>query len=289
MRRIDTCEEGQSRGRVREIYTEIEHDFGSPYVGEVFRALASYDADVFDRIWTELKPNVETQAFIDLSGQLRQRINALAEVTFEPIDFYSWLLDHDFSREDIRRIMYTLEVLHYVNPKYLLATAALLTTVMRVRDPRIIRRRASEITAFEPDFPTRIPQVMPEQASDDVKEDYYDIADVMGIPVIPDDFQALAHWPDFLRQVWTEFRSAMRSSTFLDEAQMVSTFAVSAAQELPYTMKLDVDQEVRRILETFLSIYARVSVVTAAIRWMVIEGERTVRIVGRAAGERPSE
>jgi hypothetical protein len=121
-----------------------------------------------------------------------------------------------------------------------------------------------------------------------VKEDYLDIADIMGVPIIPDDFQSLGHWPTFLRRAWTEIKTAMRSSTFLDEAQMLSAFAVSAAQELPHNMKIDADQEVRRILETFLSLYSRVSVVTAAIRWMVIEGERTVRVIGRAAGERPA-
>ncbi len=289
MRRIELLEEGQAHGRIKEIYGEIERDFGSPFVGSVFRALG-YHPEFLDSAWTQLRPNVESQAFLDLSHQISQRMNALAEVTFDIIDLYAWLLDHKFDKEDIRHILYTIEVLNYTNPKYLLATAAIIVGITGINNPQIKRRKASPVTSEEPEFPSPIPRIMAEQASKEVKEDYYDIADVMGVPVIPDNFQAFGKWPEFLRVVWNELKPAMRSSTFLDEARDVSAFTIEAAQELPYPVKLpDPGDDVRKIVETSISLYARVGVGTAGVRRVITEGERMARMVGRAAGERPED
>ncbi|HOK53321.1 MAG TPA: halocarboxylic acid dehydrogenase DehI family protein [Armatimonadota bacterium] len=289
MRRIETLEEGQARGRVKEIYKEIERAFGVPFVGGVFRALAQYP-DVLESAWNQLKPNISTQSYVDLSNDLRQRADALAELIFELDDLYTWMLDHNFSREDIRKVLYTLEVLHYINPKLLLATAAITAGVMGVKNPQIKRRRESPITSQEPDYPNKLPQVMLEQASNEVKEDYYDIIAIMGLLTLPDDIQALGNWPTFLRRVWSNLKPVVRSATFLEESQNLESVAIESAQELPYPVEVKSDNpEVRRILESFMSMYARMCIGISAIRWMVMEGERTARLIGRAAGERPSE
>lgn len=290
MRRIETLEEGQAHGQLKVIYGEIQHNFGTPFVGSIFRALATQPG-LLETVWPQLKPDVETQEFADLASRIRQRADSLARLTFDLDDLYTWLHDHRFTREDIRRILYVLEVLHYVNPKLMLATAALTVAAAGIKTPGVTQRGASRITKEEPEYPNKIPQVMFEQASNGVKEDYYDIADVMGTPIIPDDFQSLAEWPSFLHRVWNVLKPVMRSTTLLDEAQSISEFAVESAQELPYQVELahPEQQHVRQIIETFLSLYSRMMVGISAIRWMMIEGQQNARIVGWAAGERSAE
>jgi hypothetical protein len=284
MQRFETLEEGHATGSVKETYLEIERLFGAPYVPALFRCLALHP-DVLHTFWTKLKPNLQTQAFSDFSTQLRTRADALAEATFEFSNLYIWLRDHRFSREDIRHILYLIETLHYVNPRFLLATAALAAPAMGIKDSRIVRSKALPIKSQEPEFPTKISRVMFEQAPHDVKEDYFDIVAVMGSPLVPDEFTMFGHWPLFLKRVWSELKPVMRSTTFLDEAQNVSAYAIELAQELPYEIDLeDPGVEIRMILETFLSLNARLMVGMAAIRRMIVEGERLARAVGRAAG-----
>lgn len=289
MRRIETLEEGQSQGQIRAIYEDIQRAFGTPFVGSIFRALATQPG-LLETVWPKLKPNVEAQAFVDISNRIRQRADSLAQLTFELDDLYSWLHDHRFEREDIRRIFYTLEALYYVNPKLMLTAAAITVPIAGISSPMVTRRQASQITSDEPEFPNKIPQVMFEQASNGVKEDYYDIADVMGAPFIPDDFQALANWPSFLHRVWNMMKPVMRSRTLLDEAHGISEFAIKSALELPHPIEMeDSGEDTRRIVETFLSLYSRTMVGISAVRWMMIEGQRTAKIIGRAAGERHAD
>lgn len=286
MRRIETLEEGQSHGHIRAIYEDIQRVFGTPFVGSLFRALATQPG-LLETVWLKLKPNMEAQAFVDISNSIRQRADSLAQLIFELENIYSWLHDHRFEREDIRRIFYTLEVLHYTNPKLLLATAAITVPITGISSPKVTRRQASQITSDEPEFPNKIPQVMFEQASNGVKEDYYDIVYIMGVPFVPDDFQALANWPPFLHKVWNILKPVMRSRTLLDEALSISEFAIESALELPHPIEVEEPGEnARRIVETFLSLYSRTMMGISAIRWMMIEGQRTAKIIGRAAGER---
>ncbi|MEN6520628.1 MAG: halocarboxylic acid dehydrogenase DehI family protein [Armatimonadota bacterium] len=290
MRRIETLEEGQAHGQLKTLYGEIQRDFGSPFVGSIFRALAKQPG-LLEAVWPQLQPDVTTQAFVDLASRIRQRADTLAGLTFDLDDLYTWLHDHRFTREDIRRILYVLEVLHYLNPKLLLATAALTVSVTGIKTSGINRYRATRITKEEPEYPNKIPQVMFEQASNGVKEDYYDISDVMGIPVIPDDFQALAEWPSFLRRIWSMLKPGMRSTTLLNEAQGISQAALELAQELPNPVEVSYpdQQRARQLFETFLSLYARTMVGISAVRWTMIEGQQNARITGWAAGERSAE
>ncbi|MBI2843336.1 MAG: hypothetical protein HYX78_08045 [Armatimonadetes bacterium] len=289
MRRIELLSEGHSRGRVREIYQEIEHEFAVPLVGSMFRALAAY-SDVLDSVWSQFKSNVGTQVFIDFSSRIRSNADAMAADTFELDDLYAWMQGHECDKEDIRRIRYVLEMFHYLNPKLLLTAAAVDVAVNRIQSPNVSRRRPSPSRTQEPEFPTRAPQVMLDQAPDQVKEVYFDVLDLMGIPIVPDDFQALGNWQNFIRRTWNDLKPVMRSTTYLEESQRLSRMAVELAQELPHAVVIESPtDEIRMIAETFLSLYARQTISTAGIRWMVLEGERAARTIGRAAGERPAQ
>jgi len=285
MRRMGTLEEGRSEGPINEIYRDIERTLGVPFVGAVFRSLAACP-ERLAAVWPRIKAGIESRAFSELANHLMQRADALVEVTFEPEDLHAWVSAHGFRREDTRRVLYTLEALHYIGPRLLLVTAALAVAALGISDPRVRRRKAAPRSAEEPEFPTPIPRVMMEQAPNEVKEDYLDIIEVMGTPLVPDDFQALGRWPALLRRAWGDVKPVMRSTTFLDEAQGLSAFAIELAQELPHPVELPKPgQYLRRVIETYLSIYSRTIISTAAIRWMMVEGERTARTTGRGAGE----
>lgn len=288
MHRMETVEESHSRGQVREIYRDIEHSLGVPFVGAIFRAFAAVP-EVLPSIWSQIRPNLGTQAFAYLSRRLRRQSEALAESTFELVDLYGWMIDHNCSREDIRRVLYSLEMLHFVDPKLLLITASLFANLHGIHDERIERRKPSIPTSQEPEFPTAIHRVMYEQAPEIVKEAYLDILDTCKSPIVPDDAQIIGNWPQFLHKAWTELKPMLHSPTFIEESRSLAGLAISLAQELPYPIDIsNVDRNVHDIVNKFLRIYSGTTVTTAAVRWMMIEGQRSSRNAGRAAGE-PSE
>lgn len=286
MKLVETCEEGQAHGLVKDIYKQIEQSMGVPFVGAIFRSLAS-NPSTLASVWDQIRPNVETKAFIDLSQRLGRQADALAESTFEFVNLYGWLQDHGFSSEDIRPIRYIFDVFRHLDSDLQLISAAIIVALTEISDPRVVRRKAEVVsTEVITEYTLKVPQVMPEQAPPSVREDYYDILAVMGIPIVPDEYQALGKWPVFLRRAWAEMKPVMRSSTLLDEATSISALAIESAQELPHPIRLNVEtDEIRRLAEIFLSLYSRTAMSTAAIRWMLIEGERATRAAGRAAGE----
>ncbi len=285
MRVIATIEESHAHGATKDIYTNIERTLAVPFVGMVFRSLATREG-VLEAVWPQIRRNIETQAFSDLAGQLRRNSEGAVETTLEFDDVFAWLGEHNFSREDVRHIRYALEMLHFVNSKLLLANAAMYVSLHNISNPKIVRSRPKEITKTEPQFPTRVSRVMLEQAPADTKEIFLDVMDAVRVPAIPDDFLMLAEWPTFLRRIWNDLRPAMHSPTFIDEAATLSALAIESAQELPYPISLEnAGIDTRRIVDMFQSFYPMVSLATAAVRWMVIEGERVNRSIGRAAGE----
>jgi hypothetical protein len=289
MRRIETVEEGQSNGLVRKVYYEIERLLGVPFVPAFFRALATRP-ELLASVWDAVRPSVDSQAFTYLSGRIRRQAEALAEATFELVDLYAWMRDHDFDRENTRRVLYALEVFHYVNPRLLLVTGSLKMAFDGIHDPRISRRRASPPSSIEPEFPTAPHRVMMEQAPEIVREGYLDIVEMLRAGIVPDDFQVLGNWPDLLHKAWSEIKPGMHSTTFIEETRALSAFAIELAQELPHAVQHPpLDEETRGVLDAFFDIYCRVGVGTSAIRWMMVEGERFARTTGRAAGERPTE
>lgn len=285
MRGIVTIEESHATGKTREIYHDVERALGIPFPGLTFRALAPV-ADVLESIWPQVKKNAATQSFSALSGRLQRQADEAVAATFELEDLYSWLKDHDFSREDTRRIRYSLDMLHHANPRLLLITASLYAALHNITDPRFTRPRPTVRNSHEPEYPTKIDRVMMEQAPLETKEIYLDAAEAAGVPVVPDDFLILGNWPTFLRRAWESVKPVMHSMTFINEASDLSVRATQFAQELPYPTELsNTDIEVRRLVDIVQSLYARTTMATAAVRWMVIEGERINRVAGRAAGE----
>ena len=282
---IHMIEEGQAHGQIKEIFRDIEGALGAPFVPAIFRSFAMRP-ELLEEAWPQIKRNIETQSFVELSARLRRRSDSIVETIFEFDDLYSWIQEHGFSREDLRRMRYALEMLHYVGPKLLLVTASLYVSLHNIRDPKVVRAKALPQTNQEPEFPTKVPRMMMNQATADVKEAYLDVAEAVGAPILPDEFQMLGEWPPLLRRVWNDLRPVMHSKTFLDEAECMLAVATEAAQELPYSISLEhAGIDVRRVVDMFMSVYSKTQLAISAVRWMITEGERISRMTGRAAGE----
>jgi hypothetical protein len=285
MRVVHLIDEGQATGQIKQVYRDIQATFAAPIVGSVFRALAARP-DVLVAAWRDIRKNAETRSFITLASRLRSGADSIVSATFEFDDLYSWLREHGFGREDMRRIRYSLEMLHFLNPKLLLAIAAMHVSLHGISSPRISRATPSPPTGQEPEFPSKTPKVTIEQAPSDTMEIFLDAIDATGTPVVPDDLQILAAWPTLLRRTWGNLKPVMHSATFIEEAERLSELAVEAAQELPFAINIDgAGIDVRRAVDMFLKLQARMLLASAAVRWMLLEGERLNRSVGRAAGE----
>jgi hypothetical protein len=285
MRVISTIEESHAHGQIRDIYVEVERTLGVPFPGMIFRSLATREG-VLESVWPQIKRNAETQAFVDLANRLRRNCEGVVPATLEFDDVFSWLREHHFTREDLRVLRYCLEMLHSYDPKLLLITAAISVNLHGIKTPKIARTGASRIASTEPHFPTKVSRVMFDQAPSETKEIYLDVMDAVGVPAIPDDFQILGSWPTLLRRLWNDLKPVMHSATFQEEANTLSALAIECAQELPYPVEVENDSlEVRQIVDMHMSLYSRTCPAASAARWMLLEGERVNRAIGRAAGE----
>lgn len=60
----------------------------------------------------------------------------------------------------------------------------------------------------------RLPDVMPDQASERVSRVYDEIQETLRVPIVNLIFRVLANYPDYLEQAWERLRPALRTGTF---------------------------------------------------------------------------
>lgn len=63
-----------------------------------------------------------------------------------------------------------------------------------------------------------LPDIMPDQASEQIKPIYEDIRQTLRVPIVNLIFRTLANYPDYLEQLWKHFSPSLRSNNFEQEA-----------------------------------------------------------------------
>ena len=63
-----------------------------------------------------------------------------------------------------------------------------------------------------------LPDIMPDQASEQIKPIYEDIKSTLRVPIVNLIFRTLANYPDYLEQLWKHFSPSLRSNSFEQEA-----------------------------------------------------------------------
>lgn len=232
-------------------YAEIKDYLRVPLVNLVFRVLANYP-EYLQLAWRQLRPNVQTMYFESRADALRARaVEGMAGLDQAPVPSDPAITE-------------TLKVFHYVNPKLLLAIAAL-RAATNGQYPRLEELPAAEKRPIGRGVPEGMPNpalVDPATASGRARQ-VFDAIMSAGSPVINTDYRALATWPEYLESAWQtvsplrdrpEFRLLERElRRITEETILVMPFRVEIN---PHTMRLcgmgepEIDG-VRAILDRF--------------------------------------
>lgn len=243
--------EAEAEGKIKSIYEDVKRTLRTPVVGLPFRALAVHP-DYLQVAWIALKPNVQTVFFEMRSDELRAfAVRSLPKAASAP--------------DAPAQARTALDLFHYLNPKLLLATAAL-RSAANGQQPRLAELTRHEKRQVAPGVPAgkSIPALLdPAAASGAVFDLFQDIESALPAPTVPCEYRALAAWPDYLREGWEAAQRLMAMPEYGQILRQLRSMTQETVVALPYRMDInphvlrqsglseqDLD-EVHRTLDTF--------------------------------------
>ena len=219
--------EDNSSPLVKRVFDDIKSALRVPLVHLVFHDLARYP-DFLELAWRQLHPNVQTVYFEQQADFVRARAVEGAAGLGSPLP-----LDDDGARS-------TLKVFHYVNPKLLLAVAALraaaggqypkleeLPRDAKAQIPTGVPADAATITLVNPDAEGPAQPILQE------------IRAVTGIPSVNSDYRALAQWPEYLVRAWTSLQAARAQDAHRSLEREIRLMAEQAVLVLPFRIEIN--------------------------------------------------
>lgn len=214
---------------------EIARALRAPFVPRVFEQLAACDA-YLDVVWPQIAPSVETAGFIGSALYLADMaLDAVLE-TYEPVLSPHSLESRGVSAEDVRDILATLDVLHWVQPQTLLICAALAEAFEAERvggegrpDPRETTDRERTHLAT----PLRL--TAPDAASLPV------IAASLQLDEAPELYRAVAGWPVYLEAAWDELQHFPAYPPLRRRARALYYYARSSARFLAQPLEANAE------------------------------------------------
>lgn len=245
--------EGEAAGKIKSVYEDIKSTLRTPVVPLPFRALAVHP-DYLQVAWIALKPNVQTVFFETRADELRAfAVRSLSGAAAES------------SSGTPAPARAALDVFHYLNPKSLLAVAAL-RSAANGQQPRLAELTRDEKRQVAPGIPAdaHLPDLVdPAEASGPVADLFRQIEAVFPAPAVPGEYQALAAWPDYLREEWEAIQRLMSMPEYGQVMRQLRSMTDETVVALPYRMdtnphvlrqsglsERDLD-EVHRTLDTY--------------------------------------
>lgn len=219
--------EAEAEGKIKGVYADIKDTLRTPIVDPMFRALAVYP-DYLQVAWTGLKPNAQTVFFETRADQLR----AFAARSLS--SSVSALPAPEAARP-------ALAVFHYLNPKLLLAVAAL-RSAANGQQPRLSELSRDEKRQVTPGIPNdaQAPVLAgPASASGTVADVFSQIEGLLPAPIVPGEYRALAQWPDYLDQAWKSVQGLMATPEYARLALQLRRMAEETVVALPYRMDIN--------------------------------------------------
>lgn len=218
--------ESEATGRIAEIYAEIRHFYGVPYVSSLQRHLATLPG-VLEWAWDAVRPAFAT-------GVLPERAWALAaEVDLKPLPRLSppalHLLGVDGQAlETIRQVCLSFETVAPLN----MAMGGVIRALLHGADTSGTRPPPAQEWQPQHRFP-QPPATLPLDAvSENVRAVLLQLAtDMDGETFVPGLYRQLAHWPAYLAHAATELGPLFRDEGILAECHGVRRRIAAAVPE----------------------------------------------------------
>jgi hypothetical protein len=217
--------EEEATGDIKGIFEDIKKTFRVPFVSSVFRELASRP-DYLRVAWRQLHTNAQTVYFERSADELRtlvvERVAAMADAPSCPDDARS-----------------AVKLLHYLNPRLLIAVAALRAATSGER-PKLVDLPAGDkrqIAAEVPDQEGSLSMVDPVTAGERVQHVFQEMRSALG-DSLPDDALVLAVWPEYLETAWSALGGLVNSPSYLQLQRELRLFCEDTVLAFPFRMDL---------------------------------------------------
>lgn len=214
-------------GAIGGIYGDIRATLRVPFVDLFFRTLATRP-DYLQLAWRQLHTNAQTVYFERAADALRATaVESVRTLGTAP----------DVPSDDVLQV---LRVFHYVDAKLLLSVAALraATTGQHPRLSDITDEEKRQVPSGVPDDAAAVSLIDPTQAEAEVATVFDRVRSSLPGHIVPDDFRALACWPDYLSTAWNAVSELSTHDGFRSVGRELRLMAEEAILLLPFRMDL---------------------------------------------------
>jgi halocarboxylic acid dehydrogenase DehI len=233
--RARPIEEHEAEGEIERIFHEIRSTLRVTGVDLSFRVWAAFDR-VLPAIWEALRPNLETRAFEHGADRLRAesvesaallgKVRAFSTVSLGPSQRY--------------QLQKALDLYHYLNPKLLLLTSAL---VQSLKGEGIGGREIvpGECELIERGAPAGMApmEMEPEEPRDrEARRIFADVGRTLDSSWIHSEYRAIALWPEYLKAAWRDLKPIVRTERYRSASEDLRARAREMARGLPYPVPL---------------------------------------------------
>jgi len=229
--------ESEADSEILEIYAEIKHALGLPYVNPMFQALASYPK-YFKTLWKALRLDLETREFFSLAQRIAAEAYTRVHNYLNVPNLRLKVQEMEFSpgaQEELRDV---IDLYLYNNSVLLLIAGA---QMQGFENPGAVARPASA-PAEHPSHPQRPVLVDERYAPPETRRIYDDIKKTMGTPVLNTSYINFGRWPDFLREYWTALKPVMLTPIYEQNRIAIRNSGMVLAAELPRPLQLSPTQ-----------------------------------------------
>ncbi|UFT99384.1 halocarboxylic acid dehydrogenase DehI family protein [Radiobacillus kanasensis] len=228
--------ESEATGRTKELYEDIKEVLQVPVVNFVFRALAHYPT-FLEIAWEQVRPNMLTLNMDKTASHLQYP--GISNI----IPLLPW--QTQYPPHVLNQLQGTLDIFRYVNPKLLLITSAWTEALSN----RPVKGKGEVLGFLEPGIDPAFPRIdllHPVEADPTMKKLLFEIAEAHQAMDVASDFRALAHYPDFLKRIWSYLKPFVKSSNYtLLESQLSKKAVRAVHRDMPYPVVINRDQLAR--------------------------------------------
>lgn len=232
--RLRLVTEEDAPRRTHEIFDEIRHSLGLPSVPVLYRAYGAFP-QFLELHWKAFRPALQSRQFFTLGARMAAESYTRAHNYFE----IGALTEYGSCPGVASKlpISQVLDYYQYLDPLLLLISAAQMQSFEGA-----VGEGGCPEQANRPDFPVPPCLLNEGQVSPAVQRAWDERRRILEVAVVSDEHRALACWPDFYLEYWSELKNILQSPVYADCQYRIGESALSLAGELPVRVETSVSQ-----------------------------------------------
>jgi Halocarboxylic acid dehydrogenase DehI len=227
--------EREAQGDVERVLHEMRRTLRVTGLDVTVRTWAGFERFLVG-MWEAMGPNTETRAFESAADEVRVWAVDAAERLGPALGAWDAVSLGESQRYHLRG---TLELYHYLNPKMLVFTSAVL---LALRDEPVgALQPLGSAERIERGAPARMMAMewVPERPDEArLRGLFRDIQETVGPPSLPGDFRGLALWPEYLEAAWARLKPRMKGEAWARASDTLLALSRRLARDLPYEVAL---------------------------------------------------